>query len=463
MFPLIGGFFIMFFKDRLNRFGFHKLRPVQVLALGFAGMILLGGILLTLPISSASGQVTPFIDAIFTATSAACVTGLVVFDTGTYWSIFGQIVILLLVQTGGLGFMAFATFFAILLGKRISLKERLIMQEAYNAFNIQGMVKLMIYILGTTLAIEGIGAIILASQFIPIYGWGKGIYFGIFHSVTSFCNAGFDLIGDFNSLVPFAENPVIILTTGALIIIGGLGFAVIAELINIKENKRLSLHTKVVLTASAILIVVGAVLFFCFEFANPRTMGPLSIKGKLISSLFASITPRTAGFNSISTTDMTIAGQFLTMILMFIGAGSGSTGGGIKVSTAALLFMTVVAVVDGREETEMYKKRVNRALVNRALAITTISAMLVGVVTMLLAITQYGLFIQFLYEATSAFATVGLTLGFTTEMDSTGKAIIAITMYAGRVGPLTLTLALAHKQNTASSAIRYPEDKILVG
>lgn len=453
----------MFFKDGSEGVGFSKLRPVQILALGFAAMAILGGLVLMLPISTASGVVTPFIDAVFTATSAVCVTGLVVYDTGTYWSVFGQIVILLLIQIGGLGFMTFATFFAVLLGKRISLKERLIMQEAYNTFNIQGMVKLVLYILIMTLTIEGIGAVILATQFIPVYGWGKGIYFGIFHSITAFCNAGFDLIGEYRSLVPFADNAVIVLTIGMLINLGGIGFAVIAEVVNYRRNKRISLHTKVVLTAYVLLILGGAILMFCFEFGNPKTLGPMGLKDQIVNSLFASITPRTAGYNSISTTDMTIAGQFLTIILMFIGAGSGSTGGGIKVTTAALLFMTVVAVVDGRDETEMFKKRVNRALVNRALAITTISAMLVTFVTMLLAVTQEGLFIQYLYEAVSAFATVGLTLGFTTSMDDIGRILIAITMYAGRVGPLTITMALAHKQQTTTKSIRYPEDKILIG
>jgi trk system potassium uptake protein TrkH len=453
----------MLYNRKDDTFKFYRLKPVQILALGFAGVILVGALLLMLPISSANGHVTPFIDALFTATSAVCVTGLVVVDTGTYWSVFGQIVILLLIQVGGLGFMTFATFLAVLLGKRISLKERLIMQEAYNAFSIQGMVKLMLYVLGITLTIEGIGAVLLASQFIPVYGWRRGIYFGIFHSVSAFCNAGFDLIGNFSSLVPFAENSVIILTIGFLIVIGGIGFAVITELINCRDLRRLSLHSRVVLTTTAILIVAGAVLFFILESGNPKTMEPLSMKGKILSSLFASITPRTAGYNSISTTEMTIAGQFLTVILMFIGASPGSTGGGIKTSTATLIFMTIIAVVRGREDTEIFEKRINKALVYRAFAITSISFMLVAFVTMILAITQDGTFMQFLYEATSAFGTVGLTLGFTPSMNIIGKIIIALTMYAGRVGPLTLALAFAHKHQISSSAIKYPEDKILVG
>lgn len=453
----------MFFNSNDGKIGLHRLSAVQILALGFAAVILTGALLLMLPISSSKGVVTPFLDCLFTATSAVCVTGLVVVDTGTYWSVFGQIVIICLIQVGGLGFMTFATFFAVLLGKRISLRERLIMQEAYNSFNIQGMVKLMLYVVGIAFSIEAIGAVLLSTQFIPEYGLARGIYFGVFHSVSAFCNAGFDLIGDFRSITPYAENSVIVLTIGSLIVIGGIGFAVIAEIISVKNLRRLSLHSKVVLTATAMLLIVGAVLFFIFEYKNPNTMGPMSFKGKILSSIFASITPRTAGYNSISTTDMTIAGKFLTVILMFIGASPGSTGGGIKTSTAFLLFMTVIAVIHGREDTEMYKKRIHKSLVYRAMAITIISFVLVTAVTMILSITQKGSFIQFLYEATSAFGTVGLTLGLTPSLTPIGKIAILLTMYAGRVGPLTLMLAFSRREGAAGSAIKYPEDKILVG
>lgn len=453
----------MLFRQEGNRLRFFKLQPVQILALGFAAVILTGAILLTLPISSVDGKWTPFIDCLFTSTSAVCVTGLVTLDTGTHWTVFGQIVIMLLIQTGGLGFMTFATFFAVLLGRRISLRERLIMQEAYNAFNIQGMVRLMLYVMGITFSIEGIGALLLMTQFIPQYGWAKGIYFGIFHAVSAFCNAGFDLIGGFKSLTSYVENATISLTIGGLIVIGGIGFAVITELINTKDLRRLSLHSKVVLTTTAVLITVGAVMFFVFEYSNPKTMGPLSMKGKILASIFASITPRTAGYNTISTGDMTMAGKFLTIILMFIGASPGSTGGGIKTSTATLLFMTVMAVIHGNDDTEIFKKRIGKPLVYRAAAITLISFTLVIGVTMILAITQKGDFIEFLYEATSAFGTVGLTLGLTPRLTLIGKIAIILTMYSGRVGPLTLALAFAHKMQTTSSAIKYPEDKLLVG
>lgn len=449
--------------ERDGKLSLKRLQPVQVLALGFAGVILVGALLLMLPISSRSGVVTPFVDALFTATSAVCVTGLVVVDTGTYWSTFGQIVIISLIQIGGLGFMTFATMFFVLLGKRITLKERLIMQEAYNAFSLQGVVKLALYVMGITFTIEGIGAVLLSTQFIKDYGLLKGIYYGIFHSISAFCNAGFDLIGGFRSITPYVENATVTLTIGGLIAVGGIGFAVITELLHIRKTKRLSLHTKVVLAVTAILILGGAVLFFILEYANPKTMGNLSMKGKILASLFASITPRTAGYNSIPTDGMTTAGQFLTIILMFIGASPGSTGGGIKTSTATLIFMTVIAVVRGREDTEIFKKRINKAMVYRALAISVISFTLVMVVTFILSITQQGKFIEFLYEATSAFGTVGLTLGITPKLTTIGKVAVLLTMYAGRVGPLTLALAFASRQQLESSSIKYPEDKILVG
>lgn len=453
----------MFLKEKIDGIKFYRFQPVQILAFGFLFAILVGTVLLTLPISSRSGEATPFIDALFTSTSAVCVTGLVTVDTGTHYSVFGQIVIMLLIQMGGLGFMTFATLIALLLGKRISLKERLIMQEAYNTFNIQGVVKLALYVMGITFSIEFIGAIILSTQFIPQYGLLKGLFYGLFHSVSAFCNAGFDLIGDFQSLTPYADNVVINLTVITLVVVGGIGFAVLTEVLNYRKSKRLSLHAKVVLSATVLLIVVGTISFFILEYSNPKTLGGLSIKGKILASLFASVTPRTAGFNTISTSDMTVAGKFLTIVLMFIGASPGSTGGGIKTSTAFLIFMTVVAVVQGKEDTEIYQKRINKSFVYRALAITMLSFILVVVVTMVLSISQNGDFMEYLYEATSAFATVGLTLGLTTRLTLVGKIILIFTMYAGRVGPLTITMAIAHKQQTTANLIKYPEDKILIG
>jgi len=439
--------------------------PVQILSLGFATLIFIGAILLSLPIASQSGKITPFIDCIFTSTSAVCVTGLVTLDTGTYWTYFGKTVIMLLIEIGGLGFMSVTTLVFLILGKRITLQGRLIMQEAMNVNSLQGLVKMAKYVLMFTFAVEGVGAVLLSTQFIPQFGIFKGIYYSVFHAVSAFCNAGFDLMGNFNSITAYAENTVVILTISALIIIGGLGFFVWVEIYNYKGIKRLSLHSRVVIYTTLVLIVGGAILMFIFEMNNPLTMQRMSIKGKILSSIFASITPRTAGYNSIPIDGMTTAGNFLTIILMFIGGSPGSTAGGIKTATAVVMFMTVVSVVRGREDTEIFQKRINKALVYRAFAIAVIGLTLVIIVTMLLSITEQKSipFEHLLYEATSAFATVGLSLGVTTKLTFVGKLIIVFTMYAGRVGPLTIILAIAKGRNSKSGTIRYPEDKILIG
>lgn len=447
---------------KVNIYKKLKLTPVQILAIGFAVVILTGALLLNLPIATQSGERTPFIDSIFVATSATCVTGLITVDTGTHWSYFGKTVIMFLIEIGGLGFMSFATLIALLLGKRITLKERLVMQESLNSFSIQGLVKMAKYVLIFTFSVQLGGALLLSTQFIPEFGLGKGIYYSVFHSISGFCNAGFDLFGNFQSLTRYHDNSVVILTISALIIIGGLGFYVWQEIYNFRGLRKLSLHSKIALSVTAFLLVFGTILMFLLEFNNPGTMKNMSFKGKILSSVFASVTPRTAGFNSISTADMTTAGKFLTIILMFIGGSSGSTAGGIKVTTAGLLILTVLSVVRGREDTEIFKKRISKNTIHKSLAIVTISLGLVILVTMVLSITEAGATLEYLlYEAVSAFATVGMTLGLTTELSFAGKVIIAFTMYAGRIGPLTLFLALSRKK--ASSNIKYPEEKILVG
>lgn len=441
-----------------------RLAPVQILALGFVVVIVIGAILLSLPIASQDGNSTPFLDSLFTSTSAVCVTGLAVVDTGTHWTYFGKTVIMILIEIGGLGFMSFATLIALLVKRKITLKQRLVMQEALNTFNIQGLVKLAKYILIFTFSIEGAGALLLSTQFIPKFGVAKGIYYSIFHAISAFCNAGFDLFGNFSSLTGFADNSVVILVISGLVIIGGLGFYVWQEIYNYKGIKKLSVHTKLVLTTSVILLVAGSIFMFLFEKNNPATIGNMSLKNKLLSSFFASVTPRTAGFNSISTTDMTAAGNFLTIMYMFIGGSPGSTAGGIKTTTIGLLIMTVVSVIKGKQDTEIYKRRISKQTVYRALSVVMISFSVVVIVTITLSITQVKVpFEYYLYEATSAFGTVGLTLGLTGKLTAVGKVIILITMYIGRVGPLTIAMALARKRRLNPNSVRYPEGKILVG
>lgn len=439
-----------------------KLSGVQVLALGFFIVIFIGAILLTLPISSESGESTNFLDALFTSTSAVCVTGLVTLDTGTYWNEFGQVVIMLLIEIGGLGFMSFATFIAVLLGKKITLRDRLLMQEAMNTFNIQGLVKMVKYVLSFTFAVQFFGALLLSTQFIPKFGIGKGIYFSIFHSISAFCNAGFDLFGGFSSVTSYSSNAVVLITISSLIIIGGLGFTVWMELYNYRGIKKLSVHSKVVLLITIVLIIGGTILMYLFEMHNPETMGKMGVGDKILNSYFASVSPRTAGFNSVSTDGMTNAGKFLTIILMFIGGSPGSTAGGLKTATFGVIILTVISVIRGREDTQVFGRRFSKDLVYKSFALLMIGMFLVIGVTLILSITDPNeSFINLMYEATSAFGTVGLTTGVTQRLSTAGKIIIIITMYCGRVGPMTV--ALAFLRNKKKQTHKYPEGKILIG
>ena len=439
-----------------------KLNEVQVLAIGFALVILIGGIILSLPISSVDGTYTSFLDSLFTSTSAVCVTGLVTVDTGTHWNDFGKIVIMLLIEIGGLGFMSLTIFIAILLGKKITLKDRLIMQEAMNTFNIQGLVKMVQYVLGFTFIVQVSGAILLATQFIPQFGWKTGMFFSIFHSVSAFCNAGFDLFGNYDSLVNYSSNAVVLLTIGGLIIIGGLGFTVSLEIFNYRKARRLSTHSKMVIFITLFLIIFGAIFIFLVEYKNPVTLANMNFRDKVLNAFFASVTPRTAGFNSISTDGMTMAGKLMTIILMFIGGASGSTAGGLKVTTFGVLAFTLISALKGRDDTEAFGRRFSKETVYKAFTLLCISMMLVLTTTIILTITEPDkLFINLLYEATSAFATVGLTAGVTQSIGSISKVVLIITMYLGRVGALTVILAVINKKKR--NRIKYPEAKILIG
>lgn len=441
----------------------HSFTPVQILSIGFASVILLGAFILMLPVSSALGKSTSFLTALFTSTSATCVTGLVVVDTGTYWSTFGQVTIMILIQIGGLGFMSFATIVALLVRKRITLRERLIMQESLNTFSIQGLVKLAKRAIITTFCIEGIGAILLSFRFVKDYG-AKGLYLGLFHSVSAYCNAGFDIIGNYQNMIPYRESIIVNVTIMSLIIIGGIGFIVQSDIYEKKHFKRFSFHTKIVLVTTAILIFFGAILFFIFEYNNPGTLKPLSMKGKILASFFASVTPRTAGFNTIDTTKMLLPSNFLTIILMYIGASPGSTGGGIKTSTFAVIVMTVVSILKGRPSTEIHKKRVPKEVVYKSLAIVGLSVTIIIIDIMILSISEKGAqLVQIMYETVSAFGTVGLSLGFSPTLSSVGRIVIILTMYAGRVGPLTIALAVGQMQHKDKGMIKYSEGKIIVG
>jgi trk system potassium uptake protein TrkH len=442
-----------------------QLTPPQILVLGFAAIIIIGAMVLTLPISSATGERLSFINALFTATSATCVTGLVVVDTGTYFSMFGQIVIITLIQIGGLGVMTMATLFAFALKKRISLKERLILQEAMNQGSMEGIVRLIRKVIRYSLTIELIAAIIFSIRWSIDLGPAKGIYFGIWHAVSFFNNAGFDLFGSvsgpFSSLTSYAADPVINIVSMGLIVLGGIGFIVMSDLLDYRKVKRLSLHSKVVLSTTGVLILTGAVVMYVFEFSNTKTLGSLNWSGKIWASLFQSVTPRTAGANTVDIGAMRQASQFFMIILMFIGASPGSTGGGIKTTTFMTLIGAIVAMIRGKEDIVLFHYRLGKDRILKAITLTMIALFLVIFVAMILSTTESHPFLMILFEVTSAFGTVGLTMGLTTDLTMVGKILISLTMFAGRLGPITLAYALGPK--TEKELYRYPEGKITIG
>jgi len=440
-----------------------RLEPSQVLVLGFAAIIFIGALLLSLPIATKSGRSAGFLNALFTATSSVAVTGLVVVDTGTYWSLFGKMVILFLIQAGGLGFMTVATMIFLVLGRKINLRERLVIQEQLNQFTLQGLVRLTKYIILGTLFIESLGAVLLSVRFVPQYGFVNGIFYGVFHAVSAFCNAGFDLIGGYRSFTPYADDLLVSGVILVLLIFGGLGFTVVAEILQTRKFKKYSLHTKMVLSITGILLFLGTLLIFIFEYSNANTLGPLSLKGKIIASIFHSATPRTAGFNTLSTSELTVPTKILNIVYMFIGGSPGSTAGGIKTTTAGLLVWTVISVVKGRQDTEIFRRRVSKEMVYRALAVVIISMALVLVTTTILSVTESVTFMDAFFEGTSAFGTVGLSMGITPDLSSIGKITVILTMFSGRVGPLTIAFALAQRQRRNRGKLRYPEEKILVG
>ncbi|MDN5348108.1 MAG: trk/ktr system potassium uptake protein [Clostridia bacterium] len=444
---------------------FPRLTATQIVVLGFALVILLGAILLTLPAASADHTRTDFLTALFTATSAVCVTGLVVVDTSTHYSLFGETVILLLIQIGGLGWMTVATLVALLVHKRITLRERILIQEALNREDLSGVVQLSKKILLTTLVIEGLGALILAARFSQDLGLRRGAYYGLFHAVSAFNNAGFDLFGiiygKFSSLTHYVDDPVVNFTFTSLIILGGLGFPVILELIQVKKFSGFSLHTKLVLTTTAFLIAAGTLLILALEWNNPKTLQPLDLPAKIMAAYFQAVTPRTCGFNTLDIAGMTTPSQFLHIALMFIGASPAGTGGGVKTTTFAVLLLAIWATVRGQEEVGFWGRRISVLRVYKALAVAFLGFAVVSGVNMVLLVTEKDDFLKTLYEVTSAFGTVGLTMGLTPNLTAAGRWLIIFTMFAGRVGPLSLAMALWKRQNKAG--LRYPEEQVMLG
>jgi len=453
-------------KERIN-----NLHPSQVLVMGFISLILIGATLLSLPIASATGKTIGPIDALFTSTSAVCVTGLVVLDTGTAFTLFGQIVILVLIQSGGLGFMSLASLIFLLIGKRITLRERILIKESLNEFSMSSVVRLVKIVLLVTFSIEAIGAVLLSFQFIPEFGIAGGIYRSVFHSISAFCNAGFDLMGGFKSFSEYAANPIINITFISLILLGGLGFVVLIDVFNKIRNwkkSRLSLHTKLVLITSAVLIAVGLVVYFSLELKNPNTLQGLSRRGKVFAGIFQSITPRTAGFSTIDQGQLKSGSKFLTMILMFIGASPAGTGGGIKTTTFVVVFLLIASVAKGFQDITVMKRRIRKDIVLRAVTLFVGGLLLVVFVTMLLLIIENGkggifTFENILFEAFSAFGTVGLGTGITPYLEPLSRIVIIFSMFAGRVGLMTVMYAMASRMSKHEDKIRHTEENVMVG
>lgn len=446
----------------------NSMDPAKVMVIGFASVVLLGALLLNLPIATKSGESIGLLDALFTATSAVCVTGLIVVDTATYWSIFGQVVIITLIQIGGLGFMTIATMFALLTKKKINLRERLLIQESLNQKDLSGMVRLTRYVILITFLIEGIGAILLSFTFIPQFGLGRGVWYSIFHAISAFCNAGFDLMGSvsgpFTSLTSYVDNFMIVMTISALIILGGIGFPVMLDVIRTKKVSRLNMHSKIVIVTTAILIGIGSIFIFVVEFNNPKTLGTLSLPGKLLAAFFQSVTTRTAGFNTIDLTLIKESSLFIMMILMFIGASPASTGGGIKTTTLASLVITVRSFISGKGDIEVCERRISGATITKAIGIFFIATALVVFGTLALSLTDEGFtLVECGFEIVSAIATVGLSIGGSPSLTTMGKVVVMIAMFIGRVGSLTIFVALLSKGARKKPPVRYPEGKIIVG
>lgn len=449
-----------------------NLSTTQIIALGFLLAILMGTLLLALPVSSTSGKATPLVDALFTATTSVCVTGLVVVPTWLHWSLFGQIVILILIQLGGLGIISFTTGIMMIIGRKITLRDRLLLEDALNLDTLSGLVAFLRKIFKRTFIVEGIGAICYTFVFIPEYGPVRGIWFSVFHSVSAFCNAGIDLLGD-NSLAEYLTNPWINLVTITLIILGGIGYIVWDDVLrifsDIRQKKirfsqcfqKLHLHTKLVLLTTAFLVFFGTICIFALEYTNKGTIGNLNLGQKLLASLFQSVTTRTAGFLTFSQANMRGTTVLICMFLMFIGGSSIGTAGGIKTTTFAALALSTLSTVKGQKHLVVFRKTIPHKTVQKATAVTFVSFVVLCIAIVGLAVAENGSLMDIAYEATSAIATVGLSRDYTNHLHFAGKLIIILCMYLGRIGPISMAIAFSNREKP--SLLSYPHEDITVG
>lgn len=433
-----------------------RFSPPQVLAIGFFLTIIIGSLLLKLPISTA--KPLSWIDALFTAASATTVTGLAVVDTGTEFTVFGQTVIMGLIQVGGLGFMTFAVLIVMILGKKIGLKERMLVREALNQPTIGGVIGLVKVLFLFSISIELISALILSIRLVPQYGWASGLFASVFHAISAFNNAGFSLWPD--NLMSYVGDPAVNLVITFLFITGGIGFTVLFDILKNRRFKAFSLHTKLMLAGTFILNIAATLIIFILEYSNPGTLGSLHLPDKLWASYFQAVTPRTAGFNSVDFGSMREGTIVFVLLLMFIGAGSASTASGIKLTTFLVILMSVIAYLRGHKETVIFRRTIKYPIIIKALAVSVISLFIVFIGIFALTITEQAPFIQVVFETFSAFGTVGLTMGLTPELTTAGKCIIIALMFIGRIGPLTFVFSFA---KTEKSNIRYPDGEVFTG
>ncbi|MCX4327138.1 MAG: potassium transporter KtrB [Lachnospiraceae bacterium] len=454
---------------KINR----QLSTTQVIALGFISAILIGAVILSLPVCSASGEFTPFADSLFTSATSVCVTGLVTVTTAEHWNLFGKIIILILIQLGGLGIVSFTTGIMMVIGRRITLRDRMLLEDALNLDTLTGLVKFLKRIFKGTFAVESAGAVCYSFVFIPRYGIIKGIWYSVFHSVSAFCNAGIDILGS-NSFVPYASNAWINIVTICLVITGGIGFLVwwditgsIKKLIQHEYTvkmavKKLHLHSKIVIITTFFLITGGAALIFALEFNNPGTIGNMGFFNKIMASFFQSVVLRTAGFMTFSQSEMYSSTIIVCLFIMFIGGSSISTAGGIKTTTFAVLFLSTRATIKGSTHLVVFNKTIPHKTVQKALAVTVVSLIVLFIATFALHLVEGGSLLDATFETTSAIATVGLSRDFTASMGIFGKLIITFCMYLGRIGPISMVIFF-NRQQQGSKYFSYPHEDITVG
>lgn len=433
------------------------LNPSVTVVLSFFVLILVGTVLLKLPI--ATTETISWLNTLFTATSAVTVTGLIVVDTGTAFTLFGQTVIMFLMQLGGLGLMTSAVSIFFIFKRKIGMQQRNLIRASLNQDSSGGIIRLVRYLLFFSLSIELIGFILLSIKWIPEFGFSKGAFYSLFHTVAAFNNAGFSLWSD--NLSSYVGDPVVNLTITSMFVLGGIGFTVLLDVWNKRKFKTLTLHSKVMIVGTLVINIIAIISIFILEYSNPQTLGSLSFEDKAWSAYFQGLTPRTAGFNSIDISALTLPTMLLIVILMFIGAGSASTGSGIKLSTFIILLLTTITTLKGGEEVSLFGRRLKNSAVLRALTLTLISFLLVFVAIFVLTVTENGSFIAIVFEVVSAFGTVGLSTGLTTELSTIGRFVIMSVMFVGRIGPITIASILLTSKNP--SLIRYPQENIFVG